>query len=373
MRPFHYLDASTEPAGIGEHLARVAASQILALDTEGDSFHRYVDRVCLIQLSTETEDVIVDPLAHGLPESLRAILADPSRAVVLHGADYDVLSLRRDFDLILGNLFDTMIAARFLGRRELGLQALAQNELGVRLEKDEQRSDWGARPLSDKQISYARQDTQHLIPLADRLSHELDVRGRLSWVLEDCALLSKKVPVPREVDEDAWRKLKGVRELPDVGQRAAKAAFLWREKVSAERNRPPFRVLSNEVLVAIVRDVVQRGVSSLDGLSRRRGVGAHIDAGAMAAAIREGLERPIEKRKPSGGRPPPLSREGEARLGRLKSLRAQWAEAEGLDPSLLMSASLMDAIARAEPLDAERLRALPGMTEWRAAVVERSV
>ena len=102
-----------------------------------------------------------------------------------------MLSLRRDFGLILGSLFDTMLAARFLGRPALGLQALAGGELGVRIEKDEQRSDWGSRPLSRQQIDYARQDTQHLLPLADRLSHELDVRGRLSWVLEECALLAQ--------------------------------------------------------------------------------------------------------------------------------------------------------------------------------------
>ncbi len=371
MRPFHLLDATVDAASVASILERFQASRLLALDTEGDSFHRYVDRVCLIQLSTEAEDLIFDPLAHGFPEPLRALLTDKNRAIVLHGADYDVLSMRRDFGLILGSLFDTMLAARFLGRPALGLQALAGGELGVRIEKDEQRSDWGSRPLSRQQIEYARQDTQHLLPLADRLSHELDLRGRLSWVLEECALLAQKVPVQKEPDPDAWRKLKGVRELPEAGQRAARSAQQWREQVAAERNRPAFRVLSNEVLVGIARDVVQRGPTSLEGLGKRRGVGAHIDAEGLAQAIRAGLEQPLQKRKPAGPRPAPLGREGEARLERLKQVRARWAEVEQLDPSLFLSAQLLDAIARAPELTSASLRALPGMTQWRVRALEQ--
>src|SRR5918911_1345281 len=156
-----------DAAGV-EALARaLAAEPAVALDTESNSFHVYRERVCLIQISTRSADYVVDPLAID-PRPLGVVLASAG-AVVLHGADYDVRCLKREYGFTLPRLFDTMAAARRLGREALGLSALVEQHFGVKLSKDFQRSDWGRRPLTAEQLSYAALDTHFLLPLYDLL------------------------------------------------------------------------------------------------------------------------------------------------------------------------------------------------------------
>jgi ribonuclease D len=342
----------------------------LALDTEADSFHRYFERVCLIQISSPDRDLIFDPLAHGMPDPLRRLLTDAERTWVLHGGDYDVLSLKRDFDLELGRVFDTMIAARFVGLPALGLQAVLHSELGVEITKSEQRSDWGARPLTAKQIGYARQDTQHLVALAEHMIRRLSELGRLEWVLEECELLRKRAPVERPFDEQGWIKLKGARTLPESGQRALRAAFLWREAVAERTNKPPFRVITNETLVSIAASVAKEGPRALADLSRRRGVPRGLDTRSFADAIREGLadRTPLFVRK-KDLRPPALDPPARDRLDRLKAKRTELSASLGLDPGLLIPTALLESLAREAPCDISELRRFSAMTAWRLEAV----
>lgn len=370
-RPLSWLDSAVGEGLISGAVDTLAAYSTLALDTEADSFYRYFERVCLLQVSTVGDDFLFDPLDLGLPEGLRGLLSDPSRTWVLHGGDFDVLSLRRDFDLEIGRLFDTMVAARFLGLPGVGLAAVLESELGVSVSKTSQRSDWGRRPLTEQQISYARQDTASLLPLAEVLRVQLIAANRLHWVEEECELLRQRVPTPKVFDRDGWRKIKGVTSLSEIGQRASRAAYMWRDEVAKRKNRAPFRVMGNDGLYAIGAAVDRDGPDAARRVDRVRGVSKGLDVRALSRAVQAGVgsDDPLASR-PRGGndngrRRPNLDASSKARLNTLKRVRDSTARALALEPGLLLPTALAESIARDHPRDRHALSGVQGMTNWR--------
>ena len=231
-------------------LSEVRTHPVVALDTESNSFHVYRERVCLIQLSTSDSDWVVDPFAVDV-KPLGALLAE--REVVLHGADYDVRCVKREFGWRLPRLFDTMVAARRLGRAGLGLSALVQARFGIRLAKEFQRSDWGRRPLSAEQIRYAALDTHYLIRIRDELASELESRGLSAAAREEFDRIAAVEPRPRVFDEEGWRRLKGARELDARGRAVLRALWIRREERARDLDRPPFKVLPESTLVELAR------------------------------------------------------------------------------------------------------------------------
>ncbi len=228
----------------------VAREPVVALDTESNSFHVYRERVCLLQLSTPGADYVVDPLAVDV-RPLGAALA--GREVVLHGADYDVRCLKREFAWSLPRLFDTMAAARRLGAAQLGLAALVESHYGVRLAKDHQRSDWGRRPLSGEQVRYAALDTHFLLGIHGRLSAELEARGLADAARREFDQIAAVEPRPKVFDPEGWRRLKAARGLDPAGREVLKALWVARERRASESDRPPFKVLGEHAMVEIAR------------------------------------------------------------------------------------------------------------------------
>jgi ribonuclease D len=254
-----------EPSAFERLLEAVSSQAVVALDTESNSFHVYRERVCLIQLSTSDRDWVVDPFAVDVTP-LGAVLAE--REVVLHGADYDVRCLKREYGWALPTLFDTMVAARRLGRDGLGLSALVQARFGVKLAKEFQRSDWGRRPLSTEQISYAALDTHYLVAIRDELAAELEQRGLAAAAREEFQRIAAVEPRPRVFDKEGWRRLKGARDLDARGRSVLRALWIGREERAATLDRPPFKVLPESALVEIAR----RRPTSPDELARIPGV-----------------------------------------------------------------------------------------------------
>ncbi|HEU4382259.1 MAG TPA: ribonuclease D [Anaeromyxobacteraceae bacterium] len=237
--------------GALEALAEAVSRQpAVALDTESNSFHVYRERVCLLQLSTREADYVVDPFAVDV-RPLGAALA--GREVVLHGADYDVRCLKREFGWRLPGLFDTMAAARRLGARELGLAALVESHCGVKLAKDHQRSDWGRRPLSEEQVRYAALDTHFLLPIHERLRAELTSRGLAEAARREFEQIAAVEPRPKVFDPEGWRRLKGARGLDPAGREVLRALWMAREKRASEIDRPPFKVLGEHAMLEIAR------------------------------------------------------------------------------------------------------------------------
>jgi ribonuclease D len=240
-----------DPEGLGRLLDAVRPEPVVALDTESNSFHVYRERVCLLQLSTREQDFVVDPLAVDV-QPLGAVLCD-GRETVLHGADYDVRCLKREYGWRLPRLFDTMVAARRLGRTGLGLSALVEARFGVKLSKAHQRSDWGRRPLSPDQLAYAALDTRFLLTLAEGLAAELTERGLLGEAQAEFRKIAAVEPRERVFDPEGWRRLKGARELDAAGKAVLRALWIAREARASEADRPPFKVLGEQAMLDLAR------------------------------------------------------------------------------------------------------------------------
>ncbi len=246
-RPTFVADAP----GLEALLRRLSGEPRIALDTESNSFHAYRERVCLIQISIPGEDFIVDPLAVDV-SPLGAVIGG-ERELVLHGADYDVRCLRREYGWDLGRIFDTMVAARRVGMKELGLAALVQAHFGVRLTKEHQRADWGRRPLSADQLRYAALDTHFLLGLHDALTAGLAAAGAIDEARKEFDRIAAAKAHARVFDREGWRKLKGARELDAEGKRLLAELWLAREDRASAIDKPPFKVIPESALVELAR------------------------------------------------------------------------------------------------------------------------
>jgi len=243
--------AVSDPRSLGQLVEAIRAEPVIALDTESNSFHVYRERVCLIQVSTPGADYVVDPLSVDV-RALGEVLCD-GRETVLHGADYDVRCLRREYGWRFPRLFDTMAAARRLGYAALGLSAIVEAHFGVKLSKAFQRSDWGRRPLTGEQLAYAALDTRYLLPLHARLSRELESRGALEPAREEFARIAAVEPRERVFDPEGYRRIRGFGELDRAGARVLRALYLAREERARASDLPPFKVLGDHTLLALAR------------------------------------------------------------------------------------------------------------------------
>ncbi|MGZ4810580.1 MAG: ribonuclease D, partial [Thermoanaerobaculia bacterium] len=172
-----------------EAMQRIGAQPMIAVDTEADSLHSYFDKVCLIQISIPGDDFVIDPLSGINLAAFGRVLADPNITKILHGGDYDLRILHRDFGYTVSNLIDTMISAQLLGYEAFGLAALLDRHFSVKSDKAHQRADWAMRPLPRDMLDYAALDTRHLIALAATLREELTALGRWEWALEEFSRL----------------------------------------------------------------------------------------------------------------------------------------------------------------------------------------
>jgi ribonuclease D len=350
-------------------LAReLRGADALALDTEADSLHHYPERLCLVQIADAAGRAwLVDPLALPDLEPLRPLCADPAILKVFHGGENDVGHLKRRFGFTFLHISDTMLAARFLGLRELGLEALLARYLDVPPVKSQQKADWARRPLTPAQETYAAADVLHLIALRERLVEELRAMGREAWLVEECEALAAQPLAERPVDEDGYRRLRGASQLDPRGLAILRALYRQREAWARAERRPPFKVLSPETLIALAtaRPRVRSALDGILGLPPRLverygdGILEAIAEGADAD-LAEGRRRSEHRRRPMV--PPAVQQRAE----RLKQWRATAATRTGLDPGVLLPQRLIDVLASDPPADASRLHVVPGLRRWRS-------
>lgn len=232
-----------------EFVERLNAAPWLCLDTEADSLHAYPEKLCLIQITIPPHsDELIDPLADLNLSPLWDAL-EP-RELIMHGSDYDLRLFRKWHHFVPSRVFDTMIAARLIGEPQFGLHALVKKYLGVELDKASQKADWGRRPLTDRMIDYAKNDTHHLKALSDMLREKLAELGRTTWQEESCAKLVAECGEAPVVDPDIWR-VKGSHLLSRPALAVLRAIFEWRELQALAANRPPFFILSPETMCGI--------------------------------------------------------------------------------------------------------------------------
>jgi ribonuclease D len=337
---------------------RLKGEPALAVDTESNSLYVYREQVCLIQISVPGLDYLIDPLTLPDVSALGPLLADPNVLKVFHGAEYDLISLYRDFHFAVSNLFDTMWASRILGWPNHGLADLLRAHFGVSLDKRYQRADWGVRPLPPEQLDYARLDTHYLLPLRDLQAEELDRTNRWPQARHRFAKLAQSRWEIRGFDPDGFWRLPGVHELDDTGRGVLRALYLLRDKQAQAANRPPFKLLSNSALLLLS----QSRPRTLDELRRLRGVGSSLirrHGHAVLEAIRRGMREPIGwDQRPRGTgnghgyRPPP---EAQARYEALRAWRNDAAQAKGVEPDIVLTNQALWAIAQRNPRTRQEL------------------
>lgn len=366
MSNFHGQAGTCEIITTTERLAEVAdilsRQREIAVDLEMDSLHHYREKVCLLQVSTREQNWLLDPLALPTLAPLAAPLANPQIVVVMHGSDYDIRSLHRDFGIEVTNLFDTMIAARFLGIGEFGLAALLKARFGIELDKKYQKADWSKRPLSREMCAYASADTSDLLPLYDQFREELVQKGRLEWLEEEGRIVCQA----RVSDKDGplFLYCKGANKLRGHSLAILEELLQLRDRQSELLDRPPFKVLSADTLI----DVAENRPRSLHDLSLFKGMtpGQIQRHGAgILSAVERGLATPEADlpRFPRGTRKEVLERVKE-RLKNLKSWRERSSRELGLDPGMLAPNWLLEAVADCGSGVKEELDAIPGMREW---------
>lgn len=349
----------------------LAGSKAIGIDTEGDSLHHYTEQTCLIQVSAFGGGAwLVDPIALDDLSPLAPILANPAVLKVVHAGDNDVTAMRRDFGFTFRTMFDTSIAAKLLGDTELGLQAIVRNELGVELSKGSQKDDWSKRPLTGKQETYALADVLHLMDLAARFTARLADAGRTEWAREEFAALATLADVPRVDDRtgpEEFRRIKGYAKLARRQQGVLRELYAWREDRAKRADRPPFKVVGSDVLLALAErsptteDEVEKILSSYP---RQRD-----QIEIVLAAIQRGLalpDRELPGRDP-GEKKPGMSQAAKRSVEALRALRDELAEDEGLDPSIVLPQRLIERIAIAGPETLAELAAIEGVRQWRVS------
>jgi ribonuclease D len=358
-----YIDT---PEQVGLFLDDITGVRELALDTEGASFHRFIDRIYLLQIATRERSAVIDPIPIGAPVRLGEVLEDPAVEVVLHDADYDLRLLHQDYGWHVRNIFDTRIAAQLLGIKSFGLAALLEQFFGVQLDKKHQRADWSLRPLPQGMLDYAAQDTRYLLDLRDELRSRLEKLGRLEWAREEFERL-EGTKWDDEDESQNFLRIKGARDLTRRELALLRELVPWRDGVARDLDRATFRVMGNEVLLDIAR-TAPRSAQQLAGLKGMpRGI-LERGGAAILSAVKRGLEV-AEEQLPKFPRAAKYEREEdfEANVTKLKSVRDAAATRLSLDPGVLCSRERLEAIARRRPARVKDLADVPGLRRWQIA------
>ncbi|MDD5627634.1 MAG: HRDC domain-containing protein [Elusimicrobia bacterium] len=331
-----------------EHLEEVVAElrqePRIAIDTESNGFYAYQERVCLLQISSPREDYILDPIAVPDVSALGELTADPRIEKVFHAGEYDVLCLKRDYGFRFASLFDTMIAQRLLGAKELGLAAAIHKHYGVTLSKKLQRADWGIRPLSEAHLKYAQLDTHYLLRLSDLLKAKLREKGREADATEAFAELCELKPVVKSFDPDGFWRLAGRNGLAGQQLACLKEVFLLRENRARALDRAPFRIMPEDLMVRLAMNMPRDEAS----LAKVRGMTSYLlrkFGGALLDALERGRQAPPPVEPPRTS----LRRSSQERrlFEGLRRWRKEQAEREAVEPVVILDTAALHELARA--------------------------
>ncbi len=349
------------------------AAQILGIDLENDNFYRYRERLCLLQISTEEKIFLFDCLSKELKDlgPLREIFENPACTKILHDGHQDIQLLKKHSNLPLVNIFDTQVAARFLGIMRYGLKKLVYEYLNVTISKEETQADWSRRPLGDRMIEYAANDVRYLIALYRLLTDGLAQAGRSADAEEYFSYLETVEPEIRVFNPDSFYRIPGARELPSEQLPLLKALNTWREERARQRNRPYFMILNDSTLMRIVQEAPRSEAEwnqilghlgkykeQLKQVIEKAQNADPIDVEAITIQKRYVLPHQLEEAAPED-------------LGYSFRYRAlsQWrrdkAMEEELDADLILPKPIMQAISQENPASVADLKTRPGFSEYR--------
>ena len=337
--------------------------KIVAIDLEADSMFHFKEKVCLVQIATKRINVIIDTLQIKDLSLLKPFFANRDIKKIFHGADYDVRSLYRDFRIKINNLFDTQIACMFSGIKGTGLDAVLQQRFKIKLDKRFQKKDWSKRPLPDEMIEYAACDAIYLLPLAVILEKELAEKGRLSWVYEECAILSKVRP-PALNSDPLYLKFKGSGRL-NRRCLAVLEYLLWsRRNIAKKKDKPLFKIFSNNSMIKLA----EAKPANLQRLKKSNALSARqIDmyGNVLVEAINNALNLP-ENKLPVYPRTKAYVEKPEVteRIKALKTWRDKKATILEINPSLVLTKAMINTLAIYNPLDKSDMDRIKELKNW---------
>jgi len=356
----------SDGAGLDELLMALKGERVIAVDTEADAFFSYHQKLCLVQITASQRDWLVDPLADLDLSPLGEMLADPERVKVLHDAEFDILLLGGLHEFRLAGLFDTRVAAAVLGSANPGLANVLSARFDVQLDKSMQRSDWSKRPLSEKQIDYARLDTHYLPDLYEMLYAECVERDRLMIVESECRRLEQLRPVPTDVQPDDFVRVKGARDLNPVQRAVFKELFVLRDNLAQKSDKPTFRVISNQALLDVARRRPDnyRALTAIKGFTSR--MATRMGDEVLDAVVRGLGADPIERlpRAPRKAGALDLDEATQELHERLKRWRKKAADSLGIESAYVLNRHLLGRLAQERPDSLESLRAIEGIQDW---------
>ncbi len=340
---FKYIE---DAQALAEAAREMAREPVIAFDLECDNnLHHYGSKICLMQFASTRGNYVVDVLAGMDLSPLRGMMEGSEVEIVMHDTDFDMRSLDRELGWRPKRLFDTLIAARLCGYKSFGMAAMIEHHFGVKLLKRYQRADWSARPLEKEMLDYAAGDVHYLLVLRERLIGELTEKGRMDWALEEFARCESIRYEPD--DRPAFARVKGASKLPETLLPLVDELAKARDGIARRLNVPPYRVMSDEVLLRLA----ERPPSGEAELASGRGLHPYLRG--------KGGRRIVEAIKRAGGRRPlrwPRKRREGKRLNlspglleELKAWRIAKAESSGLDPDLVIPMVALKRLAGRQP------------------------
>ena len=331
----------------------------VAVDTESNSLYAYQEQVCLIQFSTPTEDFLLDPLALPNLDSLAPLFANPNIEKVFHAAEYDLICLHRDFGFEFKNLFDTMIAARILGYKAVGLGKLLDHKFGVKVDKKFQKANWGKRPLNDEMLNYARLDTHYLIALRTILQQELESNQRWTLAQEDFGMATYLNGNGGRQALHIWERISGRTKLSSRQATVLNEVCLAREEIAAKMDRPVFKVISNKLLLKLAEETPRnRRELEESGFTKHQ---VKRFGKIFLKAVERGLQARMVK-------PTPHQRPSDSyllRLDKLRNWRKEKASKMNVESDIVLPRILMEDIAKENPCNENELAMIMDKSPWR--------
>ncbi len=343
---------------------KLRSEPLLAIDTESNSLYAYYEQVCLVQLSTREEDYIVDPLAVDDMSPLGIILADPAIEIIFHAAEYDVITLKRDFGYTFSTIFDTMLAARICGWKRFGLGNILEELFGIQVNKQHQRADWSQRPLPDELLRYAQMDTHYLPALRDRLLDELTAAGRLEEARETFDDLPDLPPAEFHFDPDGYWRIHEAKDLTRAQMAVLRELYLLRDQIAQEWDWPVFKIFTDQTLVQLAA-LAPRRVEDLRGVRGLNERVIHHSGADIIDAVARGRQA-APPRPPQRSEPIPDA-DILARYEALHEWRKQRAAERGVESDVIMPRGVLWTLARHVPEDLTALDRIPGLGPWRRA------
>jgi ribonuclease D len=358
----HYKIIDTQ-AGLEKAVRILEKGKAVAVDMEADSMYHFQVKVCLVQMATEKSTIVVDTLEVKNLSPLKPLFSNPDIKKIFHGADYDVRSLFRDFNIEINNLFDTELACRFLGIKETGLEAVIEKYLSITLDKKCQKKDWSKRPLPKEMMDYAAGDVKYLLTIAQVCEKELEKKGRLAWVLEECDYLSKVRPVLRD-EEPLFLKFKGAGRLKSKSLAVLEALLQFRKSIAEKKDKPLFKIIGNDPIMKITtaKPVSLRRLKGTKALSGKQ---IHMYGNDLIEVVARALKipdnnLPVYPNKKAQRLPHRVP----ARITALKSWRTSKVRTLKMDPGIICNNALITSIAIQNPVDIRAMGRIKEMKNW---------